>query len=72
MSAQTRTRIVIIKWIQFKCTTILAVPCLVWICKIQNVGDAPSADDVIVTQQVTAPGVAVARAVHFVNEGPTG
>lgn len=42
--AWTRTRIVIIEWMQFECTAALTVLRLVWICEIQNVRDAPSAD----------------------------
>jgi hypothetical protein len=58
--AWMHTRIVVIQWMQLKCTSILAAPRIVWMREIQIVRDAAGADDVITAQEVTTLSVAVA------------
>lgn len=57
-------------WVQLQRSAILCGPALVWVSQVDDVRDPASGDDVIVAQQVAALGIAVARAVGFIDQGP--
>lgn len=58
-----------VNWVQLERAPVLRCPALVWISQVDDVRDAARGDDVIMAQQVAALGVAVARAVCFIDQG---